>query len=241
MSKRFRMFAGPNGSGKTSLISQIEKEYNLGYFINADIVEERLNTAKFLDVTEYLSVDLSQKDWDDFISDYDFSHTQSKTFPKLEFSENILVVEEEINSYQASIICAFFRLKSLHSTDNFSFETVMSHPSKVEFFKQTKEKGFKTYLYFICTQDPEINVLRVKNRTVKGGHDVPKDKIIDRYYRSLELLSDVFKVADRAFILDSSNKSRDVILEKNGKNIYLHSSVVPEWVQTYLLQKLNLK
>lgn len=241
MSKRFRMFAGPNGSGKTSLISQIEKEYNLGYFINADIVEEKLNTAKFLDVKEYLSDDLSQKDWDDFISNYDLKHTQSKTFPTLELSENILVAKEKINSYQASIICSFFRLKSLPSSDNFSFETVMSHPSKVKFFKQTKEVGFKTYLYFICTQDPEINVMRVKNRTVKGGHDVPRDKIIERYYRSLDLLSDVFKVADRAFILDSSNKSRDVILEKNGKNIYLHNSVVPEWVQTYLLQKLNLK
>lgn len=235
------MFAGPNGSGKTSLIAQIEKEFNLGFFINADIVEAKLNTSKYLDLTEYISERLNQTDWDDFISKSNLAHTGSKTFPKVQISENILVVEEKINSYQASIICAFFRKKALDNMDNFSFETVMSHPSKVDFLLQAKQKGYKNYLYFICTQDPEINVLRVKNRSVKGGHDVPKEKILHRYYRSLELLSEAFKIADRAFILDSSNKSRDVILEKNGKHIYMHNPVVPEWVNTYLLQKLKLK
>ena len=54
----------------------------------------------------------------------------------------------------------------------FSFETVMSHHSKVSFLKEVKQAGFKTYLYFICTQDPEINQKRVLNRVSKGGHSV---------------------------------------------------------------------
>ena len=36
--KRFRMFAGPNGSGKSTLIEDVKKYYNVGYFINADVI-----------------------------------------------------------------------------------------------------------------------------------------------------------------------------------------------------------
>lgn len=47
-------------------------------------------------------------------------------------------------------------------------------------------------------------------------------------------------LADRAFILDSSNENRDVILEKNDKDLILHDKTVPEWVVKYLLNKLKL-
>lgn len=182
------MFAGPNGSGKTSLIEQIEKEFNIGYFVNADIVQATLNKKNFLDLSDYSSEEILQNDWDEFISSYDFSRTGSVEFPELILRENIIVLNQEINSYHAAVICDFLREKLIESHANFSFETVMSHSSKIDFLKRTKEKGFKTYLYFICTQDPEINVIRVKNRTLKGGHDVPDEKIVKRYYKSLELI-----------------------------------------------------
>lgn len=47
-------------------------------------------------------------------------------------------------------------------------------------------KGFKSYLYFICTKDLGINKQRVKNRISEGGHAVSDQKIEQRYYRSLE-------------------------------------------------------
>jgi predicted ABC-type ATPase len=37
--KRFRVFAGPNGSGTTALVRQISEQYYIGYFMNADRVE----------------------------------------------------------------------------------------------------------------------------------------------------------------------------------------------------------
>ena len=39
---RIRVFAGPNGSGKTSLYSVVSKTYNSGIFINADEIEKIL-------------------------------------------------------------------------------------------------------------------------------------------------------------------------------------------------------
>lgn len=242
MSKRFRMFAGPNGSGKSSLIAQIKKDFNMGYFINADIVEAELKNQRFLDCDNYISKTLSQADWDTFVRSYDMlSRVGNDDFPRITITDNVLVAEETVNSYHASVICEFFRKELLSLSDSFSFETVMSHHSKVEFLHEAKTKGFKTYLYFICTQDPEINISRVRNRHIKGGHDVPREKIVDRYYRSLELLASAFKLVDRAFVLDNSNKSRDVIVEKDGKHIFIHNSAVPAWIEKYLFQRLNLE
>ena len=45
--KRFRMFAGPNGSGKSTLIEDVKKHYNVGYFINADVIEKQLNAGVY--------------------------------------------------------------------------------------------------------------------------------------------------------------------------------------------------
>jgi len=41
--KRLRIFAGPNGSGKTTILEQIDDQFDLGYYINADDIEKILN------------------------------------------------------------------------------------------------------------------------------------------------------------------------------------------------------
>ena len=46
------------------------------------------------------------------------------------------------------------------------------------------------------TADPQINISRVAHRVKNGGHDVPKDKIISRYHKSLDNISAMLKIAD---------------------------------------------
>ena len=242
MSKRFRMFAGPNGSGKSTLIKTIRNDFNIGYFVNADEIENLLNQHKYLLLENYLKKKITQKDWEEFIENYQNDiRFKNRTFPKFNISDNILTLKistNTIDSYVASVIAEFLRLQLLLETSNFSFETVMSHTSKVDFLQQTKKAGFKTYLYFICTQDPEINIARVHNRVYKGGHDVENKKIKERYYRSLELLYAAFKSADRAFIIDNTGVSRTVLIEKKGNEIIFHEEHIPEWAAVYLLDRL---
>jgi predicted ABC-type ATPase len=61
----------------------------------------------------------------------------------------------------------------------------MSHPSKVALLARAQMAGYRTYLYFIATDDPAINISRVRNRVKLGGHAVPEDRIVQRYHRSL--------------------------------------------------------
>ncbi len=234
------MFAGPNGSGKSTLISQIGSQYNLGYIINADVIKHLLDTKSFFDCNKFYPNNLFQEDWESFLQINKKDERNSESLKsKLIIRDNVFVCKKAINSYEAAFVATFFRTKLLQENHTFSFETVMSHESKVQFLKQAKLAGFKTYLYFICTQDPEINKQRVLNRVQKGGHNVDPKKIEDRYYRSLAYLFDAFQTADRAFVLDSTNQNRTVVLEKNGNDLFVHDANIPEWVAIYLWDKLN--
>ena len=63
----------------------------------------------------------------------------------------------------------------------------------------------KTYLYYVSTVDPQINIARVKYRVSVGGHPVPEQKIIERYYRSMDLLMQAIECCDRAYLFDNSS------------------------------------
>lgn len=237
--KKLRMFAGPNGSGKSTLITQIGEEFHLGFKINADEIKKLLDTQSYFNCNIFYPYVLTQKDWESFLNNNKFDERNSKNLKTyIVIRENIFVSKKAINSYEAALIAGFFRSKLLQGSKTFSFETVMSHNSKIEFLRDAKNAGFKTYLYFICTQDPEINKQRVLNRVVKGGHNVDPEKIENRYYRSLNLLIEAFHVVDRAFILDSSNQNRNIVLEKKSNSIIIHDEKIPEWVGEYLLDKL---
>jgi len=61
------MFAGPNGSGKSTLIEDVKKSYQVGYFVNADVIEYSLKTRGFLDCEVYLPIKVTQEDWEFFL------------------------------------------------------------------------------------------------------------------------------------------------------------------------------
>ena len=115
----------------------------------------------------------------------------------------------------------------------------MSHESKVQFLQEAQQQGFRTYLYFVATKNPQINISRVQYRVKTGGHDVPQDKIIDRYYRSLDLLIDAISFSHRAYIFDNSTEDDSDFLAEitNGIELEIKVDTVPLWFKQYVLDK----
>jgi predicted ABC-type ATPase len=69
---------------------------------------------------------------------------------------------------------------------------------------------------------------------------VPIEKIKSRYKKTLELLSDAVKLADRAFIFDNSEQSQTILLaEKDDGQLTILVPEVPKWFDTYLIRKLS--
>lgn len=96
------------------------------------------------------------------------------------------------------------RAEALDKGIDHSFETVMSHVSHIEYMRAARAGGFEVRLFFVATDKPEINLGRVANRVAHGGHDVPQDRIVSRYFRCLENLPSAIAASDLAWIFDNS-------------------------------------
>ena len=138
----------------------------------------------------------------------------------------------------AADIAEFIRQSLLQANISFSYETVMSHKSKLTFMANAKQHGYKVYLYYIATEDPDININRVEIRIAQKGHKVDFKKVKDRYYRSLDLLKDAVKLTNRAYIFDNSTKVNKLIAEitEGLKVEVIDENEVPNWFIKYLFE-----
>ena len=101
----------------------------------------------------------------------------------------------------------------LDAHKDFTFETVLSTDRNLELLRQAKAQGYEIHAVFVLTHDPKINVRRVQSRVKAGGHDVPVDKIISRYERSLRNLSRLVRIADHTRVIDNSGERPRLICE----------------------------
>ena len=69
---------------------------------------------------------------------------------------------------EAQTIAETLRLDAIRDRASFSFETVMSHPSKLDVLRQARSAGFFVQMFFVATSNPAINVDRVANRVAQG-------------------------------------------------------------------------
>ena len=97
---------------------------------------------------------------------------------------------------------------------DFTFETVLSTERNLNLLKKAKENDYFIKSFFVLTKSPQVNVGRVKIRTLSGGHDVPKDKIISRYERSLKILPELIKVSDICHVYDNTKSPTRIFSKK---------------------------
>ena len=115
---------------------------------------------------------------------------------------------------EAAQIAEKQREEHLNKGEEFCFETVMSTERNIDLLKRAKKRGYFIRCYYVLTADPMINVLRVRSRVVTGGHNVPKEKIISRYDKALELIKEVLPVCDICHIYDNSEDNPFRIYKK---------------------------
>ena len=164
------MFAGPNGSGKSTLKSHLPPAL-LGVYLNPDEMEQQVRRQTCLDFTAYgvrttAEAALTFFQNSQFLNDAGFSETAKQlTFAnqRLEFGAAAM------NSYLASVASDFLRQELMKQKISFTLETVMSHRSKIELLTQAQAAGYRTYLYYVATDDPAINISRVRTRVKLGG------------------------------------------------------------------------
>jgi predicted ABC-type ATPase len=239
---RLRMFAGPNGSGKSTFKSIICPEL-LGVFVNPDEIEKEIRDFDFLDLNHY-GIQTMQEEIQNFFMRSSLIKAANllNDIDKLRLNEGKLsFFNTGMNSYFASVAADFIRHKLIDCSKSFTFETVMSFPDKIELLRTAQSKGYRTYLYFIATEDPAINISRVRHRVKMGGHSVPEDKIISRYTRSLDLLKEAIPFTHRAYIFDNSMHEPLWLAEiTDGHLLEMKTNLVPAWFKNALGSIFNI-
>ncbi len=144
---------------------------------------------------------------------------------------------------EAQRIADEWRARFLSERRSFSFETVLSHPSKIAFMREALAAGYYIILYYVGIADPLVNVARVADRVAKGGHDVPEEKIRARYQRSMSLLAEAVRAADRAYVFDNSGcggERRLCVAIEEGR-IRTSEPDLPDWARKFLIEPLTIE
>ncbi|QDK80718.1 hypothetical protein EXU85_19740 [Spirosoma sp. KCTC 42546] len=239
---RMRVFAGPNGSGKSTIKEVVSLDL-LGHYLNPDELEGELRQHPFFKFSRFSLPTPEAATFQFFFTGHPLAIRAdlSTEFKTIQIQEDTADFSQlSINSYVASILTDWLRTALIQTGQSFTFETVMSSSDKLDVFRRAKDAGFRTYLYYIATDDPQINVERVSYRILTGGHSVPPDKIVERYYRSLDLLLDAIRLTDRAYIFDNSGTERVWLAEvTGGVELELQSEDVPEWFTANILDKIS--
>ncbi len=128
---------------------------------------------------------------------------------------------------EAAQFATALRERATSEKRDFTFETVLSSPRNMELLRNAKAAGYRVEVVFVLTADPQINVERVANRVRNGGHNVPHDKIISRYYKSLDNISELLKIADVMWVVDNSTPRAELILYSKDQMISVYET--PLW------------
>lgn len=146
------------------------------------------------------------------------AYQQGLHIPSLYINADLIKAKNNYTDLEAAQEADRLRQEAINSQQSFITETVMSTPNKINLMRQAKAKGYEIHLVYVTTQDPIININRVKDRYRKGGHDVPEDKIISRHAKAMQLLNEALEVADLAKVYNNSFESPALLMEKNRAN-----------------------
>jgi predicted ABC-type ATPase len=112
---------------------------------------------------------------------------------------------------------------------SFAFETVFSYlevqpdgsyKSKVDDIKQLQANGYFVILLFVGLATAQLSVSRVLTRKAKGGHDVPYDRLLDRFPRTQQAIAMAAVVSDLTLMFDNSRDAQHAFLLVRAQKKY---------------------
>jgi len=151
-------------------------------------------------------------------------------------AKELYPTEPENHSYDAANIAAHMRSKLLAGGESFCFETVFSHPSKIDFVAQAKANGYEVVLVFIHLDNLALNLARISQRVKEGGHDVPAKKVEQRIVRTLGHIKTVLPLCDYVYILQNQSLDRPFVpiaSLSQGEPVLPHFDM-PDWAALLL-------
>jgi predicted ABC-type ATPase len=144
-------------------------------------------------------------------------------------------------AYEAAEIAARRRSEIISRGGDLVTETVLSHPSKLDLLKEARERGYTIFVMHVGVETPDLSVARVAHRVDAGGHDVPENKIRERFDRSGPLIRKAVLFADEGLVYDNSRAALppDLILHFRQGSLVKTVKDPPPWIKRIYANDLH--
>ncbi len=102
-----------------------------------------------------------------------------------------------------------------------------------QIIQEAHDSGFDVKVFYIATEDPNLNMGRVLVRVNNGGAFASLARIPDDYAQSMKQLSDVKKVADDLMLFDNTAHGRGhrLVAHFQAGELMKLARSVPKWAQ----------
>jgi predicted ABC-type ATPase len=153
-------------------------------------------------------------------------------------NSDVLALSLGMDPYAAAEMADAIRRQLVERRESFIFETVFSDPvgDKLEFLKDAEGLGYTVLLIFIGISTPDLSDERVTMRASSGGHDVPKEKLFERFPRTMNNLKRALGELSNVWVYDHTDLDRGYSLiatVEHGEGIELHGTT-PGWLRGLL-------
>jgi predicted ABC-type ATPase len=113
--------------------------------------------------------------------------------------------------------------------ESFAVETTLSGKSYLQMMVDARDRGFEVVLVYIGTENVEINLARIRNRVLAGGHDVPESDVRRRYERSFKNLPTALQRADHTILFENSTEEGYRLVAVLGSSTSQWFEPIPHW------------
>jgi predicted ABC-type ATPase len=120
--------------------------------------------------------------------------------------------------------------KHIERCESFAVETTLAGKHYLQTMVDARIRGFEVVLVYIGTENVEINLARIKNRVLAGGHDVPEGDV-RRYQRSFKSLLIGMERADHTILFDNSTEEGYRLIAVLGPSGSQWFDPVPRWAK----------
>lgn len=131
----------------------------------------------------------------------------------------------------------------IEKRESFMIESNLSKISDYDWIDKMRSAGYETVLYFLGTDDVNVNKDRVLNRVAEGGHDVAVPIIEQRYLNGITYLrSEILKFTEAYLYNSSAIIPEQLVFLKNGL-IIKKNNELPEWITKvlFIAEKLSAR
>jgi predicted ABC-type ATPase len=134
---------------------------------------------------------------------------------------------------------------------DFAFETTLGGKTICGLLAKALSEGIEVRVLYVGLSSVELHIARVRSRVEQGGHDIPEEKIRERYTQSRLNLIQLLPKLTELLLYDNSEDADPKIGRRPEPRLILHVAqgevseacdltLVPEWAKSIVAAAMRL-